>query len=274
MSYSTLRYAVIAGLLFASSVHAAELRPDQLAAVEAMLQQMEPQIRPMFRAQLEASVAMMTPDQIKQFMAGLANNNGGANEPEPEPEPASVATPEDIEYNRKQYEPVARKHWEAKKAFDTYVDSQLAAKCPAQGSYAVYRSAERYEMMPVSANWHRAATNADLEVQVIGGAYIPQDGRYDFDFSKVRMTFDKQAVSAAIEKACSEWTKQAVEFKKKAGELMHAGKSSEALAYENSANSKVSAINEELTQAIDALSPASRGNEDMMNALMNPKRAR
>ena len=33
-------------------------------------------------------------------------------------------------------------------------------------------------------------------------AYAPQDGRYKFDFSKVRMTFDEKAVDAAIKTAC------------------------------------------------------------------------
>lgn len=238
-----------------------------------MLQQMEPQMRPMFRAQLEATVAMMTPEQVKQFMAGMASNNSGSVSQE-EPESAASVSPEDLEYNRKQYEPVMRKHWAAKKAFDDYVDAELKAKCPSPDAYAVYRSAERYDLMPVEANWLRAGQSADAEIQIIGSSYVPQDGRYDFDFSKVRMTFDRQAVSAAIEKACAAWTKEAVVFKRKAGELMFANKSNEALAYERATNGKVSAINEELTKAIDALSPASNSNMEMMNALMNPRRVR
>lgn len=260
-------------LFIGAPAHAATLRPDQAAALEAMLNSVEPQMRPMLRKQLEDSISVMTPEQVALFMSGFASQSRSSDaQDEPEPEPEPTATGEDLEYNRQQYEPVVRKHWAAKKAFDDFVTAELNSKCPKADQYAVFRSAERYELMPLSPNWHRAATSADLEAQVIGAAYVPQDGRYDFDFSKVRMTFDKQAVSAAITKACADWTKEAVVFKEKAAALMYAGKSNEAMALENAGNQKISAIDETLTRAIDALSPAANANAEMMNALMNPKK--
>lgn len=152
-------------------------------------------------------------------MAGFATDSDASNH-EDEAEAEVAATPEDLEYNRKQYEPVVRQHWAAKKSFDEFVNAELTAKCPDKDQYAVFRSAERYELMPLNPQWHRAATSADLEVQVVGAAYAPQDGRYDFDFSKVKMTFDKQAVTAAVTKACAAWVKEAATFKEQASALM------------------------------------------------------
>lgn len=274
MSTLLPRSTLFAALLLAMALAAAaDLRPDQEAAVERMMATIDPSMRQMIRPQIEQSISMMTPEQVAMFVASAT---GGQEEQQAavEEESSSQASPEDLAYNRAQFEPVLRKHWQAKKTFDDFVDAELAAKCPDPDKYAVYREVERYELMPVSANWHRAHNHMETEVQIIAGTYPPQDGRYDFDFSKVRMTFDKSAVSSAIEKACTDWTKEAVVFKEKASKLMYAGDSEAAFKLQGASSSKVSTINSALEAALNAQAPASNYNAAMMGAMQNPKRAR
>jgi hypothetical protein len=270
LSRSTLAAALLLAMPFAA---AADLRPDQKAAVDKILATMEPSMRQMVRPQMEQSISMMTPEQVAMFVASATAGQERQQEAVEE-ESSSEASPEDLAYNRAQIEPVLRKHWKAKKEFDEFVDAELAAKCPNPDKYAVYREVERYELMPVGANWHRAHDHMETEVQIIAGTYPPQDGRYDFDFSKVRMTFDKSAVSSAIEKACADWTKEAIAFKEKASKLMYAGDSDAAFKLERAAGSKVSAINSGLEAALNEQAPSANYNAAMMEALQNPKRVK
>lgn len=268
----SIRYAVVAALCLAPAVDAADLNPEQEAALQEVLKSIDPSMREMVRSQLEMTVSMMNSEQLKLFVAGAAK---GAAEPEPvQEEPERQATPEDLAYNRKQYEPVMRKHWAAKKEFDQFVDAELRAKCPNPDKYAVFREVERYEMMPLDPKWHRAGMSAEAEIQVLGEVYTPKDGRYDFDFSKVRMTFDKQAVSSAITKACADWSAEAAAFQKKARELMNSGQSDAALRFERASWSKVNPITEALESVLHAQGPAGSANAEMMTALQNPKRVK
>ena len=60
--------------LFALTVSpacAAELRPDQKAAVEKLLAGMEPSMREPFRAQIEQSVAMLNKEQVAALVASM-----------------------------------------------------------------------------------------------------------------------------------------------------------------------------------------------------------
>lgn len=272
MSCNFIRYALLAALVISPVADALELRPDQKAAVEKLLKGVDPASRQMVRPQIEQSISMMTPEQVAMFVDSMGSNS--SQEESVEEEPEQRASPEDLEYNRAQYEPVLRKHWEVRRSFDQFVDAELQSKCPNPDKYAVYREVERYELMPVSANWHRAGDNVEAEVHVIGGTYAPQDGRYKFDFSKVRMSFDKAAVSAAIAEACAEWTQEAIVFKEKASKLMYAGQSDAAFQYERAAQAKVSKINQKLEAALDAQAPARNYNADMMMALQNPTRVK
>lgn len=265
---------VLASVALITCAFAAELRPDQKAAVDKILATMDASTREMVRPSIEQSIQYLTPEQVTMFVSAATK---GASDQNDQPaaaaqEPQTQATPEDLAYNRAQYEPALRKHWEAKKAFDTFVDAELAAKCPKPGQYAVYREAERYDLMELSPTWQRAPDNQSAEATIVGDTYAPKDGRYKFDFSKVRMTFNKDAVSNAIAKACADWTKEAVAFKEKAQALMNSGQSQAALDLEGAASKKVSAINATLQAVLEAEGPAGSYNAEMMNALQNPKR--
>lgn len=252
---------------------AADLRPDQQAALEKILATMDPNMREMVRPQLEATIGSLSPEQVQMFVKS-AGGSGSNNNSEPAPEePETKATPEDLAFNRAQYEPVMHKHWDAKKAFDTFVDAELA-NCPDSGKYAVYREAERYEIMGLSPQWQRAPDNKEAEARIVGGTYAPQDGRYKFDFSKVRMTFKKDVVGSAIAKACADWVKEAAAFKAKAGPLMNSGQSQAALDLQGAASRKADAIAQSLQAVLDAEGPAGNYNAEMMQALQNPKRVK
>ena len=273
MSKSIFPNAVLVALSFTACASAAELRPDQEAAIEKILATVEPSAREMARPMIEESIAALPPEQVAMMVAGAAKNSASTQVNQATPlKPKRVATPEDLAYNRAQYEPALLKHWEAKRAFDKFVDAELVARCPNRDTYAVYREVERYELMALSPQWQRATDYSNAEVDSYGKTYPPKGGRYDFDFSKVRMTFDKAAVSNAISKACADWTTQAAAFKEKAQALMNSGQSQAAHNLERSASSKVSAINESLQAALIAQSPAGEYNEAMFEALRKPNR--
>jgi hypothetical protein len=254
---------------------AAELRPDQQAALDKILSTLDPNMREVVRPQLETTIRSLTPEQVAMFsqsVAGGASNDTAQSTSKPE-EPEPKPSPEDLAFNRAQYEPALRKHWDAKKAFDTFVDLELA-KCPQGGKYAVYREAERYEIMELSPQWQRAPDNRDAEASIVGASYAPQDGRYQFDFSKVRMTFNKDVVGNAVTKACADWTKEATAFKAKASPLMNAGQSQAALDLQGAVSRKVGEIQQTLQQVLDAEGPAGNYNTAMMQALQKPKRVK
>lgn len=274
MSKKSVRYALLACLILMPVANASgELRPDQQAALDKVLATVDPSMREMIRPQIEQSIRYLNPEQVALFVAGATGNSSAQQETAPEPEERE-ATPEDLAYNRAQYEPAVRKHWQARKAFDDFVDAELAAKCPSPDKYAVYREVERYEMMPLSPQWERATDSADIDVQVVAGAYVPKDGRYDFDFSKVRMTFDKEVVASAIAKACADWTKEAAAFKQQAAALMNSDQSEAAFRLEQNAGAKIRPIAETLTRVLSAESPAANYNAAMMSALQKPRPAK
>lgn len=265
-----LSYALLGSLAFSAAI-AADLRDDQSAAVDKILAAMDPAMRDMVRPQLELSIMHLSPQQVEMFVKGASGANPANNAPAPvAEEPERTASPDDLAYNRAQYEPALRQHWDAKKAFDTFVDAELKAKCPDPSKYAVYREAERYDVMELRPTWQRAPDNREAEASIVGSSYAPKDGRYKFDFSQVRMTFDKAIVTNAISKACADWTKEAVAFKAKAGSLMTSGQSQAALDYQGAVANRVSAIAQTLQTVLDVEGPAGNHNTAMMQALMNP----
>jgi hypothetical protein len=183
----------------------------------------------------------------------------------------SVATPEDLAYNRAQYEPALREAWQASHDFDEFADATLAANCPTnRDEYAVYGSAWRYEVMPMQPSWTRASNSADLEVQIVGPSYAPQDGRYDFDFSGMRNNFDRAAVESAIKSACAEYRKIGEEFMAAAKAGMQGDMLPNGPELENAANAKASPLMNALGDKLKSLGPA--GNAPILTALINGTR--
>ncbi|HOP19215.1 MAG TPA: hypothetical protein PK585_03965 [Amphiplicatus sp.] len=252
-----LAAALGAPLLLAGASLAADLRPDQKAAVEKLLADIDPATRDYLRPQMEESVAMLNEAQIADLVAGMDDSGSGDTVDEEEAyEEEPTATPEDLAYNRAQFEPVYRKHWQAQKDFDAFADATLAAKCADREKYAVFGSAYRYELPTLAPNWPRAADNVDAAVAIFTDAYAPKDGRYKFDFSNVRMSFDKPAVEAAISKACAAWNTEAAAFYKKARPLADANDFAGAQAAANAGAAKMAPIAQALETALNEQAPA------------------
>ena len=206
-----MRRIVVASFCFlaffcATALAQAALKPFQQAALERMLADMEPSMREMMRPSLEQSLVLMNEAQVQMLLDSMDDDGSEASEEvSAETYEETTASPADLEFNRAQYEPVIRRAWTAGKAYDEFVEAELAAACPGQGSYAVFGSGWRYEVYPLNPNWPRVSDSADLDVQILGASYAPQDGRYRFDFSDVRDSFDRDAVRAAIQRVCAEY---------------------------------------------------------------------
>lgn len=264
-----------AALVYAGAGFAADLRPDQRAAVEKILAGVDPSMREAMRPQIEQSVAILSPEQVAKLIGNVDKNAARAAAPKEAPRPkrsARKASAEDLAYNRAQYEPAIRRNWQSQKAFDDFVDAELKAKCPDRDKYAVFGPAERYELRPLSPEWPHASWNADTDVQVLGSSRVPQDGRYDFDFSKVRTDFDKRAVASAIANACAEWSKQAAAFQQKASTHMKSNQSSAAFKLERSASAKVDRIEDRLEAVLNMQAPSA--NHALLEALRSAKRVK
>lgn len=185
----------------------AGLQPFQEDALAKILSTMDPQMRQAMRPQLEQTLSMLDESQVQMLLASMeADASGtGADEDEFIDEDVPVASEADLEFNRRQYEPVIRKSWQAQKQFDDFVDAELVNSCPPAEKFAVFGSGWRYEIYPPSVTWTRASNGADLNVQIIGASYAPQDGRYSFDFSEVRYSFDEASVRDAIAGFCKSY---------------------------------------------------------------------
>jgi hypothetical protein len=252
----------------------ARLRPDQQKAVELTLQSVDPAMRPFMRERLWAGFAGYSEAQIATYMKGLTGTNaGGDNAVEDvSDDPAKEMSPADLAYNRKQFEPAIRKAHAAQVEFDRFANEKLQALCPKRDEMARWGSAWRYEMVPLKEGVSTATWNVENDIAVMGSSYAPQDGRYDFDFSKVRYSFDKAAVEGAIRQACMEYRAQGRTFLAKLDPLI-AGKDWEgAHRLEQQAMGWVEPVRRRLDDVLTKQSP----NSDfaLVVAMQNPKRAK
>ncbi|MCK5748585.1 MAG: hypothetical protein KAH44_20390, partial [Oricola sp.] len=119
----------------------------------------------------------------------------------------------------------------------------------------------------LAPHWPRASVSADTDVTVLAGSYAPQDGRYNFDFSDVRTTYNAAAVDKAIAKACADWTKVASEFHTKASAQYKADDLNGAYRTEQEYGPKVTPIEIALDAVLNAEAPAA--NNALFTALMN-----
>ena len=252
---------------------AIKLRPDQQRAIELALQSVEPAMRPMAREQLATSFGMMSEVQIAMVIAQMqANASDARAEPEPAPAADAVATPEDLAYNRAQFEPVIRKHHAVQTRFDNFANARLAAYCPGRDQYARFGSAWRYEQGQFTMPSALATWNVETNVQVASEAYAPQDGRYQFDFSKVRMTFDEKAVDAAIKDICDQVHAAGRDFLAKVDPVIAREDWDGAFKLEQWAQGRLEPIRSQLTAKFDKLSPGDF--TEIQLALMNGKRVK
>ena len=233
-----------------------KLRPDQERAIELALQEVEPAMRPMARQQLAATFGNFNEAQIAMMIAKMGENRAAAAKaPKPVVEVERESTPEDIAFMKAQYEPVMRKHHAAQVEFDTLVNAKVAAYCPASGVYARYGSGWRHEVGQFMMESALGANNIEARVSIAGEAYMPKDGRYKFDFSKVRTTFDKSAVDAAIKSACDKVHATGKAFLAKVDPMIKREDWDGAFKAEGSANAALEPIRRELQAAYDRIGP-------------------
>lgn len=174
---------------------------------------------------------------------------------------------EDAAFNKAQYEPVIRKHHAAQKAFDAFFNARIEAYCPARDQYARFGAAWRYEQGQFVQPSALASWNVETNVIVTDEAYAPQDGRYRFDFAKVRMTFDEAKVDAAIKSACERVHAAGRDFLAKVDPVIAQKDWDNAFKLEHWAHGRLSPIRHDLQIAMDALSPGDF--TEIQLALMN-----
>ncbi len=266
-----LAIACTAAVLFApthGSAQTPKLRPDQERAIEVMLQEVEPAMRPMARQQLAASFANFSEAQITMMMAKMKENRAAeAKAPKPVVEAETPSTPEDIAFMKAQYEPVIRKHHAVQKEFDAFANEKLRTYCPGRDQYARFGSGWRYEQGEFMMESSLATWNVETNVTVAGEAYAPKNGRYKFDFSKVRMSFDKPAVDAAIKASCDKVHAAGKAFLAKVDPLLARKDWDGAFLAEGSAQAALEPIRKELKAKFDKLSPGDFSEIQM--AMMN-----
>jgi hypothetical protein len=234
----------------------AKLRPDQERAIEAMLQEVEPAMRPMARQQLATSFANFSEAQIAMMMAKMKENKAAAAKaPKPIAEVETPSTPEDLAFMKAQYEPVIRKHHAAQKEFDAFATEKLKTYCPVRDQYARFGSGWRFEQGEVMMESSLASWSVETNVTIAGEAYAPKNGRYKFDFSKVRMSFDKAQVDAAIKASCDKTHAAGKTFLAKVDPLLAKKDWDGAFMAENSAQGALEPIRMELKAKFDKLSP-------------------
>jgi hypothetical protein len=254
--------------LIATPASAQALRADQEAALDLIMEEVEPSLRDTVRPQMRAMVAALNPAQIAAMTAELKAKPKSASAPAAASE--RRATADDLAYNRTQYEPAIRKAWTARKAFDEFVDARLAAACPPRDRYAVYGAGYRYELGELSASWQRASWNADIDVEVLGSGYAPDDGRYQFDFSRVRMSFDRAGVARAVAAACGDYISVAGGFQIEAGARVAQGDHAGAHTVQERARARVEPIAATLSETLQKEAPADPA--DIVSALQNARR--
>lgn len=267
-SFSTL----VCTLFMTLSANAVELKPFQQDALNKILATMDAQTQAFARPQLEQTLAMMNEAQVQLMLQSMLEQAPDNPPAEAEVVEESVATPEDLEFNRAQYEPALREAWQASHDFDEFADATLAANCPSRDAYAVYGAGWRHEVAPMQPTWTRASDNADLDVQILGSSYAPQDGRYQFDFSDVRNEFDRAAVESAIKSACIEYRKIGEAFMAEAKANMEGDMLQNGDALEGAANAKAFPLMSALGDELQSLAPS--GNAAILNALLNGSRVK
>lgn len=177
---------------------------------------------------------------------------------------------DDRAFMKAQYEPVIRKHHAAQRAFDAFYNMKIAEYCPARDQYTRFGSAWRYEQGQFVQPSALASWNVETNVLVTDEAYAPQEGRYRFDFSKVRMTFDEAKVDAEIKSACERVHAAGRDFLAKIDPVIAQKDWENAFKLEGWAKGRLSPIRHDLKVAMDKLSPGDFS--EIQLALMNGAR--
>jgi hypothetical protein len=96
---------------------AAALLPYQQAALDQILATMDPQTQALARPQLEQTLSVLGESQVQMLLSSMTSDSSAGDADAEEDAGDTVATPDDLEFNRGQYEPAIRDAWQANKAF-------------------------------------------------------------------------------------------------------------------------------------------------------------
>lgn len=246
--------------------HAATPLTDyQQRALEQMLATMDPATRALVRPQLELSISVLDEQGIQMLLASMSADGNDAPYVADESEAAATASAEDLAFNRSQWEPALRDAWQASHRFDTAVDAALSLHCPEDRRYAVWGQAWRYEVMELRPRWSRASASADVDVEILGAAAAPQDGRYRFDFSALNHNVDIGAVDRAVAAACARYRDIGEDFLVRAKAGMRDDYLPDGMKLEGAANAAVATLLRDLEETLVALTPS--GSAGVMNAM-------
>jgi hypothetical protein len=249
---------------------ASNLQPFQQQALDKILATMDPQVRNMMRPQLEQTLSVLDAAQIEMMLAGMEAELTSSDDATQDDVVESVASAEDLAFNRAQYEPALRKAWAAQKAFDELADATLADACPKHGTYSVFGSAWRFEVLPLNPAWPRASADANMDIEILGASYAPQDGRYRFDFSSARDSFDKATLERTLRNACAAYAKVGDEFMRAAKSKISDQDLGEGPLLETNANAKAERIRSELEEQLKQIAPDSKN--VILLAMLNGER--
>lgn len=255
-----------------------ELRPDQKYAVELSIVNVDDAQRPFIYQDMATSLAHYDADKIAKLTKGLEANASAEDKAKAKARangtgPVTGAlSPGDFEFNRAQYEPVIRKAWDAQKKFDNFVNAKLTAYCPKPDQVARYGSAWRYELIAFHQPSATATWNPETDVQVLGSVYAPQDGRYQFDFSKVRYSFDEKAIDAAVKEGCDGYSAKGREFLSTVDPLIAKQDWDGAHKLEMTSSSWVEPIRKKMDATLEKLSP--NYGQPVMAALQSGKKVK
>lgn len=180
---------------------------------------------------------------------------------------AASETADDAAFMQAQYEPVIRQHHAAQKAFDAFFNAKVDAYCPSRDQYARYGAGWRYEQGQFGTPSALASWNVETDIVVTHDAYAPQEGRYRFDFSKVRMAFDETKVEAEIKIACERLHAAGRDFLAKVDPVIAQKDWDTAYKLEHWAQGRRDMIHRQLQAVVSELSPGDF--TEIQLALMN-----
>lgn len=274
----TFAAALVAATLFAVPALAVELKPYQKEALEILIKALPEEHKAAARAQFEQILAPMNEMQVammvsaaEQAMAEDAAEEDTAADEDYGDTEEQVATPEDLAFNEKQYEPVVRKLWEASRDCDLYVEETLANNMSGE-TYAAWGQAWRYDLPAMRLADLRNAPSTYENFAMTFRGMAPQDGRYAFDFSHVKTSCDRGAIEAAVKTAYADYDKLGKAFVPEVKAAAEADDFSKADAIVAKASAKVAVIVKRLEQAVAEHRP--NGSEALLQALMYGKRVK
>lgn len=274
----TFAAAFVAAALFAAPATAVELKPYQKEALEILLKPLPEEHRGVARVQFEQMLAPLNEMQVammveaaKQAMAEDAAEEAEDESADYSDEEEQAATPAELAFNEKQYEPEVRKLWQASRDCDMFIEEAMVDNMSGE-AYAVWGMSWRYDLPAMRlSGQHSTPENYENFAMPFRGM-APTDGRYRFDFSRVKTSCDKPAIESAIKTAYADYGKLGTAFMADIKAAADADDFNKAEAILAKSNAKVGMIVKRLERALADNRP--NGSDALIQALMYGERVK